>query len=134
MYTAIPGIVLGVLFAFLVPAQAEESADDLIRQAREALKNRKADEALALADRAVAAAPKSAPAYYVRGLAHEALEKHDRAVADFGKAIALDPKLADAYQRRGSEHFKLGHITESIRDFDQYLALKPDQMPYHWQR
>lgn len=134
MRTVIPGIVSGVLFAFVVPTWAEETADDLIRQAREALKNRKADEALALADRAVAADPKSAPAYYVRGLAHEALDKHDGAVADFGKAIALDPKAADAYQHRGSEHFKLGHIAESITDFDQYLALKPEQMPYHWQR
>jgi lipoprotein NlpI len=134
MRTAIPGIVLGVLLTSFLPARAEDTVDDLIRLAREALKNRKADEALALADRAVAADPKSAPAYYVRGLAHEALDRHDRAVADFGKTIALDPKAADAYQRRGSEHFKLGHITESIRDFDQYLARKPDQMPYHWQR
>ena len=134
MRKAIPGIVLGVFFASFVPASAEEPVDDLIRQARDALKSRKADEALALADRAVAADPRNAQAYFVRGVANEALEKHERAVADFSKTIALDPKLTDAYQRRGSEHFKLGRITESITDFDQYLALKPDQMPYHWQR
>ncbi len=134
MRTAILGMIIGGLFAsgFLV-ARAEEPTD-LIRQAREALKNRKADQALALADRAVAADPKSAQAYFVRGVANEVLDKHDRAVADFSKTIDLDPKMADAYQRRGSEHFKLGHITESIADFDHYLTLRPDQMPYHWQR
>lgn len=135
MRAAILGMMLSRFFApSLLPARAEEPAADLIRQARTALKNRKAAEALTLADRAVAADPKSAPAYLVRGIAHEVLEKHNQAVADFSQAIALNPKMADAYQQRGSEHFKLGQITESITDFDHYLALKPDQMPYHWQR
>jgi lipoprotein NlpI len=135
MRTTILGILIGgLLAAGLLASLTEETVTVLLRQAQEALKNRKADEALALADRAVAVDPKSAQAYFVRGVAHEMLDKHDRAVAEFSKTIELDPKAADAYQRRGSEHFKMGHITESIADFDHYLDLKPDQMPYHWQR
>jgi lipoprotein NlpI len=125
--------VIVVSLVGVVAAHADP-VDETLRDARGALKMGKTDEALALANKAVEAAPRKADAYAVRGAVYEALHKHAEAVADFDKALDLDPKLADAYDRRGSEHFKLGHLTESLADFDRYLELRPDDRPRHWKR
>ena len=50
------------------------------------------DKALELADKAVAAAPKDARGYLLRGTIRQALPKHTEAVADFTKCIELDPR------------------------------------------
>jgi len=117
-------VCLGLLFA----------ADDPLREAESALKDRRPKEALALADKAVVSQPKSARARFVRGLAHAALRQPTEAVADFDKAIDLDPKLAEAYDQRGSERFKLGQVKESLADFDKYLELRPGEKNGHWKR
>lgn len=115
-------------------APADDTADELIRQARAALAKGKNEDALDLASKAVAQEPKSAAARLFRGKVHEAINKHAEAVADFDEAIALDAKNADAYNRRGSEQFKLGRIKESLADFDKFLELKPDEKAGHWKR
>lgn len=120
---------------------AEETAADLIRTGRLALRRddftgaREAGKkALALAEKAVADNARDAQAFLLRGEAHEVLEQHKEAVADFTRALELDPKLAVAYDLRGSEHFKLGHIAESLADFDRFLALRPAAASGHWKR
>jgi lipoprotein NlpI len=129
-------VLLGVLTALCLASSVRgaETVDDLLRAATAALNGGKADEALALAEKAVALEPKNAQTHLFRGLAHEALQKHAEAVADFDRAVALDPKAAAAYDHRGSEHFKLGHITESLADFDRFLELRPAARPAHWKR
>jgi lipoprotein NlpI len=121
-------------FLQIPAARGADTVDDLLRAATAALNRGKADEALALADKAVAQEPKNAQAHLFRGLAHEALRQHAEAVADFDRAIALDPKAADAYDHRGSEQFKLGHVAESLADFDRFLQLRPAARPAHWKR
>ena len=63
----------------------------------------KRDFALALRyyDEAIRLDPRSARAYYDRGLAYGHLYDFDEAIADFSAAINLDPKLTDAYICRG---------------------------------
>ncbi len=107
---------------------------DLLKDARDALTQGKAEKALGLADHAIAGDSKNAEAYLLRGSIYEVLQRHKEAIADFDKTIQLDPKIAVAYNHRGSEHFKLGHIRESIQDFDKYLELRPKEAPGHWQR
>src|SRR5262245_30499591 len=118
-------------FAALPPGP---SADELLDAASAALKQGKAKEALALADKAVALDPKATRAYVVRGSVRDALEQHAEAVADFRNAIRLDPKAADAYDRLGSSLFKLGKFAESLRAFDRFLELRPEQKAGHWRR
>src|SRR5262249_54864785 len=90
--------------------------------------------ALKLADKAIAAAPRDARGYLLRGTFHEALGRHDEAVADFDKCLEQDPKCAEAYDRRGSEQFKRGRVAESLADFDRFLTLRPEAAPGHWKR
>jgi lipoprotein NlpI len=116
-----------------VPVRCE-TADEYLRQARQAWERKEPDKALELAGKAIAADPKDARAPLLRGTFHEALGHHAEAIADFGRCIALDPKAAEAYDHRGSEQFKLGKIQESLDDFDRYLKLRPQASAGHWKR
>ncbi len=115
------------------PARAE-SADELLRRARDAWSTGKPDEALDLAGRAIAADPQDARGPYFRGVLRNALGRYADAVADFDRCLKLDPKLADAYDLRGSAQFKSGKFAEAVADFDRFLALRPKEAPGHWRR
>ncbi len=111
-----------------------DSADDFLQQARQALMNQEADKAIQLASKAIAADPKDARGYLLRGSGYEILRQHEKAIADFTRCLERDPKCADAYDHRGSEQFILGHIRESLIDFDKFLELQPSAAPGHWKR
>lgn len=111
-----------------------ENADDYAEQSLAALKKGDADKALDLAEKAVAADPNGAQAFYVRGLAKAALHRPADAVADYDQALKNDPKKAEIYDSRGSEQFKLGRFADSVADFDRYLEAAPKQAPGHWRR
>jgi lipoprotein NlpI len=112
----------------------QDKADKHLKSASRALKAGKLDEALKLADDAVALVPKEPRAYLLRGNIRAAQRKHEAAIEDFTKCLALDLDQADAWQQRGAEHFKLGSISQSLADFDKFLELRPDERPGHWQR
>jgi lipoprotein NlpI len=116
------------------PSARAESVNKLLTAARAALSQGRAEEALHLADKAVAADAQSVPAYYLRGILRDGLRRHAEAVADFDKVIQLDPRAAEAYDRRGSTHFMLGNVRASLADFDRFLELKPAERPGHWRR
>jgi lipoprotein NlpI len=111
-----------------------DSAEDYLPEARRALMNKQADKAVELAGKAIAADPKDARGYLLRGLGYEVLRQHDKAIADFTHCLQRDPKCAAAYDHRGSERFILGRIKESLDDFDTFLALEPEAAPGHWKR
>ena len=121
-----------VLCTFSQIARAEDTPADLLRQAQAA--QGKPEEALRLVSKAIAADPRSAPAYLFRGKLYASLGQNAEALADFAKVIDLDPQAAEAYNLRGAEHFKLGHIAASIADFDKFLEQKPQEKPGHWMR
>jgi lipoprotein NlpI len=121
-----------VLFA--AAADGPTAVERLMESAKAAWQHGEIEEAFKLADKAVAAAPRSAAAYELRGSLQDARRQHAAALADLTKAIALDPRLAEAYNWRGSVHFKLGHIADSVADFDKYLELRPNQAPKSWMR
>jgi lipoprotein NlpI len=129
------GLLAGLaLLGTVGSTRGDQTVDDLLKSASAALQQGKGAEALELADKAVAQAPKEARTHLFRGLAHELLGKHTDAVADFDRAIALDPKAAAAYDHRGSEQFKLGRVAESLADFDRFLELRPEARAAHWKR
>jgi lipoprotein NlpI len=135
MDCAVLWILCSSLAVGLAPGRAaDETGDDLLKKARTALEKGQMEEALALANKAVAADPENARTYLLRGLVHEAAERHAEAIADFSKTLALDPQAVAAYHHRGTEQFKLGRIAESLADFDKFLEAKPEEKPKHWQR
>ena len=113
---------------------AEASVDDLVRQAREAFRQGKGDEAVALATQAIAAEPKNPGPRHIRAQIHAARRQHEKAITDFTEALKLDPSAVGIYQARGAENFRLGRMAESIADFDKFIAANPGQEAHHWQR
>lgn len=120
--------------ALLVPPAETQAGDELLKAAAAALAKRKAEEALALADKAVKADATNVAALMIRGQALGLLRRPADAIADYDRAVKLDPKLGVAYDLRGSEHFKQGKIAESLADFDRFLELEPAERNGHWRR
>jgi len=108
--------------------------DDLLEMARAALAKGETDQALLLADKAIALDGKRSAAYLLRGAIHDAQHKPKKALSDLNQVLELDSKAIEAYDLRGSVHFKLGNFRESLADFDQYLDSKPTQRAGHWRR
>ncbi len=134
MRRAVLAVLLVVLAFAPTPGVAgTDTVEDLLKKSRAALLEGKTEEALSLAEKAIALEP-NAQAYLMRGTIREAVQQHALAIADFDKAVALDPKAAEAYNRRGSEYFKLGQIDKSLADFDKFLELEPAERPGHWKR
>jgi len=113
---------------------AEPDVNGLMNDALLAKQQNDYTRALALASKAVEAAPTDAKVYFLRGELYSDTHQPARAVTDFDKVLKLQPLSTLAFQRRGVEHFKLGHIKESIADFDAYLKAVPSSEPHHWQR
>jgi lipoprotein NlpI len=116
------------------PAGAAEDLAALLRQAQQAFLDRKREEALALATRAIEAEPTNAQTHFLRGRIQEESRQFEPALADYNEAIRLDARAAGAWHFRGTTHFRLGRIDESVADFDRFLELSPDRAPHHWQR
>lgn len=105
---------------------------DLAERVRAAMTAGRLDEALTLADQAVAATPNDPAVFFLRASVYSSRREPAKAVADLDRVLKLDPKAAVAYDRRGSESFKLARIAESLTDFDKYLELRPDERAGHW--
>src|SRR5262245_14321332 len=88
-------IVSALCLLLVLPATRGDTADELLAQAVAALKKGRADEALTLANKVIAADAKNAQAYHVRGAAHDAQRKFKEAADDFTKAVELNPKRSE---------------------------------------
>lgn len=111
----------------------DNAADQLYKRTISAYNAGMVDEALELANQAIASSPKEPKLYLARGYIHQYERRHQKAVDDFSKAIKLDPDSTEAWQRRGEEHFKLAQFKESVADFERVIQLQPQRTPYHWQ-
>ena len=67
----------------------DKSVDELLAEARLAFERGESQQALEIADRAVANDPKNPRAVFVRGLFHESLNDHRRAIDDFDRTLKL---------------------------------------------
>ena len=118
----------------LASGAADNEGDELLNRAGVSFAKGNREDAIELATRAIAAEPKNAKAYYVRGRFYAEVRQPQKAVKDLNQALALDPAAALAYYQRGAENFKLGRIQESAADFDKFIDLSPAQAPKLWQR
>jgi tetratricopeptide (TPR) repeat protein len=86
------------------------------------------DEALALLDRAKAAAPDAPGILNARGLNLLWLGRHDEAAAEFGAALAADSGFAPALANRGTAWVALARLNDARRDFEAALATDPGNL------
>ena len=132
-----PGVLICVLLVPL-PGRAQEgeppNATEYLYDALQASRLAQWDDALELANKAIALDPRSPNAYYVRGQAYDFRREFDKALKDYNLVLAMEPALPDVLNVRGALQFRRGKIEASIEDFSLAIQLKPDDEPHHWQR
>ena len=101
-------------------------------QGIEALNMGNNEKAIAYANLVVEYLPDYAPAYTLRGLAHQRLYMFDQAFDDFEHAIRLEVYDASGFYNRGLAHDTLGFYDLAIQDFTKAINLQPDEsQPYY---
>ncbi|MEO9131393.1 MAG: tetratricopeptide repeat protein, partial [Sphingomonas sp.] len=83
------------------------------------------DEALAVLDRVVAAAPQHAAAWLERGYVLDELRSDREASASYERALAIDPKLAPALGKLADAAARRGDVAISERYARRAFALNP---------
>src|SRR5256885_764404 len=96
-------LALLVWSAISVPSLRADTVDDVLKEARTALAEGQAKNAIRLADKAIALDPKNPQAYLLRGIAHGSLRQHAGAITDFDKVLSLNPQSTEVFDRRGTE-------------------------------
>ncbi len=111
----------------------EESYDDLLDQAREALDEGRPETALALCDRALRLDAQAPDAYYVKGWGLLELDRADEALRQFDRCLKLD---ADYYEAMFAKAAALvehgGDPDEAVALCDRGLACDPDPEGEAW--
>ena len=93
-------------------------------EASQKLNCKQYSEAIADYDKAIELDPRSASAYYNRGVTKYNLKEYSEAIADYDKAIELDPNFALAYYARGLACRELGKEEEAkMKDFKKAQEL-----------
>ena len=91
-------------------------------------------EALAEFDRAIAAAPYFAWAWYNRAACSALLGEHQSAIEDCTRAIEIEPRWGAAYNGRGLSHYALKQHAQALADFQQAIALDPRDLAQYVNR
>lgn len=68
--------------------------------------------------------PKSADAYFNRGLAYKNAGRTEQALADYDSAIRLDPLHSRAHLDRGNIYYRQGQYVKAIRNYVNALGLQ----------
>ena len=86
----------------------------------------RAEQALALADRALAATPRSAPLRFARGVALSELKRGDEAIAVFRALNEDHPELAEPYNNLAVLLAARGELDGARHALEQALRARPD--------
>jgi tetratricopeptide (TPR) repeat protein len=94
----------------------------------------KAEDALADFNKAIELDPRSANAYFGRGVVYEELGREEAALADYNQAIELDAAYTLAYFNRGRLYANLGKLDAALADYNQTIKLDPNLTPAYLNR
>jgi len=90
------------------------TVDERFRQATQAMREARLDEAAEGFAWVIAASPAFAEAHFNLGLVREAQGKNEEAIAGFQKALALKPRLHGAHLFLGVAEYRLNHFDKAI--------------------
>ena len=92
----------------------------------------RAEEALALHDKALLCNPDYADAHNNRGAALCTLSRFGEAIKSFKRAITLKPTLAEAFNNLGNALYRTGDAAGALDNFQRAVALNPAYAEAHW--
>jgi tetratricopeptide (TPR) repeat protein len=111
-----------------VPAQLPPD----LRDALEAHKAGKLQDAVEIYTEYLAKNPKSAEAYNWRGMAYEDLGQLNKALSDLNRALELSPNYSDAYNNRGEVYRRQNKVVEAMNDYRKATELEKDFAEPHY--
>ncbi len=112
---------------------SQQSAEQLLRQARSEFDQRKFAEAAATARRAREADPKLIEAWKLGGLAFQLTQQYGQAEAEFEDALKLFPKDTELWFYLARVQFLQSSLTKSAASSRRAIALKADSADAHTQ-
>jgi tetratricopeptide (TPR) repeat protein len=120
--------------ANLTYIQKEEGPEAFFNQGADAYMEGKYPEAITWFDKAVAAKPDYAMAYYYRGQTWRQRGVFQGAVGDFTMAIQSNPGFGEAYNFRGQLYYSLEQFPQAWNDFEKAVTLlrEPDPLVYFY--
>jgi serine/threonine-protein kinase len=116
-----------------VPFAAAEPADDakgMMKQAKELTKKQHYEEALAVLNRAVTAAPGEPEVRLRRAQVYLELKKPAEALVDLDAVLKFDPENRNAIIERARAFEAKGMRAEALKECDRALAIKKDGAVY----
>lgn len=127
------GGVLGVesFEAAMQKTRAAEPAHEAHDEGRKALADKKYDEALALADKAIELFPEEANFYALRGDIRQANKKYDKAATNYDSAIRRRDDYFYYYLQRGISKHEMGKTDSAVSDLERSNDLLPTA-PAHY--
>ena len=123
----------GVLGGGQIARAQSTTVDERFRQATQAMREARLDEAAEGFAWVTAAAPAFAEAHFNLGLVREAQGKNEEAIAGFQKALALKPRLHGAHLFLGVAEYRLNQFDKAIAALRQETADYPsDASAWMW--
>ncbi|MEX2216320.1 MAG: tetratricopeptide repeat protein [Phycisphaeraceae bacterium] len=120
-------IVLASLAAFAGPALAEDY-ESIVRDALAAARDRKFDEAIKLATKAIELKPDNDRLYQFRGELNFKASRFKESVADFDKYLAANPKEEPQHWQRGLSHYYAAMYKEGVKQFEIHRTVNPEDV------
>jgi tetratricopeptide (TPR) repeat protein len=101
-------------------------SDPSVVQAKELIKQKKADEALTVLNASAEANEKNADWFATRGSIYLSKQQYKEAETDLNKAIELEPKHAYAHYYMGLTQSGLKRTDQMVKHFEMFLQLAPN--------
>ncbi len=116
-----------ILFSCGFHAFSQKANLSPLQLAQEAFEQQRWEKALSMLDLWIQDNPADREAYWMRGQAHQYVNKLEEALGDFSSLLTLDPQFAEAYFERGRVRYLLGHYESAIEDFENFLKMPPGE-------
>jgi tetratricopeptide (TPR) repeat protein len=108
--------------SFAQPRQAEDDSAELVREGREALRERDYSRAARALDQALALNGRRIDAYILRAAVHAAQKQYQAGVSLMRKAVALSPDDIDAQSALGSQLLLAKQTDEGVQILEKVVA------------
>jgi lipoprotein NlpI len=108
---------------FIATADSRGQENGWSSKLEQAVEKKDFVEALRIADEVVAAQPKSANLYVMRGMVHFQAGDIDRSITDFDRSIELDPRSKPYLWQRGISLYYAGKFKEGAEQFEVHRTV-----------
>lgn len=120
-----------IFFSFVLSALASEESEEKFNTAMNLYEGVEFQEAIRIAEEAIALDPKVARYYTFLGNVYNQLEEYDKGEECFQKALSIDSKDSGALNGLGEVYSNRGQLDEAIKFYKKAIAISPNLSGMH---